>query len=243
MDFKALTEEELNSYVENVLPEEKIHSNLKKTVVERFLKIANTIEKHTKDLKNTAHEIDDGNYNVLYSLSNISKGLQRNAERINETIRDFGICDEDESKVYKEMIAGKEVSFQRDGTTLIIDLPELLPHRPSYDTVTKQMRYYYDVSQWKSAYMQSFAKEFETGKFKIYEEKVAIIFFHHYNINKKIFPDIDNLETKHIIDIITFFLLRDDSYKYVCYFTDTIEDTKDYTEIIVCPKSQMYSYI
>ena len=131
--------------------------------------------------------------------------------------------------------------FEREDNKLRIILPELLPHRPQLDMNTKTIKYYYDIDKWRAAYYEAFQKEFMNGKYKLFDEKVVIVFLHHVTPGNK--PDIDNLDTKVIIDIITLFLLYDDEHNYLCHYMDMIEDKMNYTEILICPQRELVNYI
>ena len=67
---------------------------------------------------------------------------------------------------------------------------------------------------------------------------MVICFINHYK-NIKTAPDPDNIDTKVISDIISLFLLVDDSFPYRSQFIMAVEDDKDYTEIVICPQKDI----
>ena len=53
---------------------------------------------------------------------------------------------------------------------------------------------------------------------------------HHFSDKMK---DYDNLGFKSAVDVIALYLLKDDNPKYMSLYQDYVDDTRNYTEIIV----------
>lgn len=124
----------------------------------------------------------------------------------------------------------KNIEVNMSHSQISIKLNELLPHRPHYDINTHQMICEYDIAQWKRSYHKAFEKELSKYKIKTAQQKVQMTFIHHIKESR---VDLDNFDTKAIIDLVTLFFLQDDSKSHVCYYIDSVEDEKEYTEIIL----------
>ena len=137
---------------------------------------------------------------------------------------------------------GRELIFKRNSEYLEVILPELLPHKQQYNAETGKMHFYYDIDSWKANYYNQFAKEFETGKYGMFYEKVSICYVMHIAENMKNgVADTDNYDTKVMTDIITTYLLYDDNFLCCNYMVDIViddncHDVDDcFTDIIICP--------
>lgn len=233
MDFKELSDEEFERYVEEFCPESKsndLYIELRKEIEKKVVQFGSLFTQ----FKKIEDEIDKKEIDNIYNnCVKVSKGLSKLSKEIGMIPANYGIKNRNEY-LRKNVIEEKNVEFIRENDILHIKLPELLPHRPQYDTSTREMRYYYDIDTWRAEYLTAFQREFINGKFRVYDDKVVLCFLHHVDSKKKV-PDIDNLEIKVITDIITLFLLTDDDHKHVCHFMDMVEDEKSYTEIIIYP--------
>lgn len=239
-DFMELTEEELLQYSENLCKENK---DLKLQIAEHISNITDSLSKNLKKVEHLKEDVKENPERLFDNISAVSRSISHNSDQLIQILKDFGINKPEETEHGAGVYDRAQVDFKYFDHTMIINLPELLPHRPAYDAVRRQMRYYYDADRWKNAYNEAFRKEFEHGKFKIFDQKVVMIFFHHFDRNRRVVPDTDNLETKPIIDIISLYVLRDDSHEYMSHYVDAIEDDRDYTEIIICPQNQILNYI
>ena len=239
--FDELTEDEFEDYVSNF--QDKSETTTKERLSERLDTIQSGLLRNHGSLKKvvTALNNDEKDMDLFSELTTIAKSISRKADQIYGILLEYGITQKEEHTETITEIA--DVHFRSFEDTLIIELPELLPHRPSFDTVRKKMNYYYDYAKWKTKYEAAFRREYEYGKFKIYNNKVCMIFLHHYDKTRKTYPDPDNLETKAIIDIIALYVIRDDSYKFMSHYVDVVEDDRDFTEIIVCPLEKLHDYI
>lgn len=241
IEFDELTEEEFEDYASNF--QDKSNAEMKTKLSERLDSIQSGLMRNHGSLKKiiTALNNSEKDLDLFSDLTAIAKSVSRKADQIYEILLEYGITQKEEEAEPVTEIA--DVHFRSFEDTLIIELPELLPHRPSFDTIRKKMNYYYDYAKWKTKYEAAFRKEYEYGKFRIYNDKVCMIFLHHYDKSRKTYPDPDNLETKAIIDIIALYIIRDDSYKFMSHYVDVMEDDRDFTEIIVCPLNKLHNYI
>lgn len=241
IEFSELTEEEFENYISNF--QDKTETVSREKLSERLNAIQNGLMRNHGNLKKVVAALnrDEKDLDMFDELTTIAKSVSRKADQIYEILLEYGITQKEEDTEVITEIA--DVHFRSFDDTLIIELPELLPHRPSYDTVRKKMNYYYDYAKWKAKYEAAFRKEYEYGKFKIYDDKVCMIFLHHYDKTRNSFPDPDNLETKAIIDITALYIIRDDSYKFMSHYVDVVEDERDFSEIIVCPLEKLHNYI
>lgn len=187
-----------------------------------------------RKLKDIKRQLELENVEEIFSrCMDLSKALSRLSTDIALLPAEYGYRERNDSRyAYSLVTEEKAVKFIREKGFLRIILPELLPHRPQYDAFARRMKYYYDINAWKNNYFSAFQQEFASGKYRIYGEKVVFYFLHHVKGKN---PDIDNLETKGIVDLIALFLLVDDDCKHVCHFMDMVEDQESYTEIIICP--------
>lgn len=169
-----------------------------------------------------------------------SKKITKTAGRVGIIPAEYGIRDKKEY-INRALVEKKDIMVTQTSEELHIILPELLPHRPQYDSASGQMRYLYDVDKWRADYYSALSAEFLRGKYRLMEEKACMIFLNH--VKGSLSPDIDNFEYKIITDILTLFILVDDSNRYLSQFMDVVEDDKNYTEIIVCPQRRMGNYL
>lgn len=216
-------------------------SNRKKMLVDNLTWIEEKMGKLLKEVSKLRVLIEKNQIEEMYDkCAYIAKGLSNVSTTVGILPAEYGIKDKKEY-INRVVVNKKNVAFIRNDNVLRIKLPELLPHRPQYDSSSKSMRYMYDLDQWRAGYHSAFAEEFMHGKYRMFGEKVCIIFLHH--VNPDFNTDVDNLEYKTITDIITLFLLVDDSHRYVSQFMDMVEDGGNYTEIIICPQRQIGEYL
>lgn len=239
--FIDLTTEELDEYARFYVPEEYEQLDICKAFVERTDSLRVQIEHIAKRIDSIQKDFKEKFFSDVYDkCASLSKALSKASMEAAWIPSDFGLFDEKTRK--KGMISKeKHVIFDRREEYMHIILPELLPHRMQYDAHTKKMKYFYDYDEWYAGYMPAFQKEFENGKQKLYSEKVVMTYIHH--VSEETVKDVDNIETKDMTDIITLFLLFDDSNKYVSHYADMVEDNKDFTEIFICPLKDFASVI
>lgn len=129
----------------------------------------------------------------------------------------------------------EKLVFSRDNGHLHIIFPSLLPRRIKKDSPLSHA----DIKQ---MYEPAFRKYFSDGKYRIYSQKAVIIYTHYFE-SQKDFVDHDNFETKVITDLITSWLLLDDSPKFCSIFMDYKIGEKCHTEVDVIPFSELKDFI
>lgn len=235
VNFQELDEDEFDKYiVDNWHTEEGCAFGLQKNLDKDLTYIDRQFNVFSKELPPCREYMEMGMYD---SLQETVLKLSQKVLKLSKFIAGLAwkYAGADRRDVIKNVIIeDKNVSFTYLENGIIIKLPELLPHKPTVNVYDHSVQYYYDTDTWRESYYAAFRKEFENGKMKLFEKKAIIIIKHHVS-NKKA-GDIDNFDTKVIIDIVTDFLLIDDDHKYVCLFMDMVEDEteEEYTEIIVC---------
>lgn len=209
--------------------------NLEKALI--FLR--DSMQNNYKILDKCIRESEDNNRSeVLYI---VQESLEHTLLKIGDIFQEYEL--DQEGDIDDRELDNVEVSIRDYEDSLVIELPELLPHRPQYDVSSKKMRYLYNFAAWKASYDRSFSKYFSERQFGMFDERVCLIFFHHYDRKKRNHPDLDNLEIKGIIDIIATYVLHDDSYEELSYYVKGVEDDRDFSEIIVVPEERLHDYV
>lgn len=211
-------------------------------------KLKNRLEQirkeHDKNMIALSKLIDvaeNGNLDYLYvNCPILAKKMSKTATLTGMIPAEFGIK---EKKEYISRVAATKKSIQVTQTEdeLHIILPELLPHRPQYDSSTGKIRYFYDVDKWRTDYYSALSAEFMRGKYRLMDVKACMIFLNHVRGSES--ADVDNFEYKVITDLVTLFVLVDDSHRCLSQYMDVVEDDENYTEIIVCPLKRIGDYL
>lgn len=234
--FLELSDEQLDEYVKGAMPFDSQNYSIACEFRDRVDKLYRKIIVNADKIKDIQRLYSEKNIDeVDKRLASLSKGLSSCATEAGWIPIDFGINAAGRKLVPTK---AKNIKFIKNEDCLDILLPELLPHRMRYDSRNKEMRYYYDYDEWYSSYLLAFQKEFEFGKYRMWNDKVTIMYIHHIakDVNIK---DVDNFETKDITDIISMFLLVDDSWKYMSQYSDIVESEVSYTEIIILPQDKL----
>ena len=137
-----------------------------------------------------------------------------------------------ECEVYDTASEMLGIEIHKEGKSVVIDLPELLPGKKERET-----------NYVGAPLIHQFEKICQTEDLKI-KERVVISIVHVYNneLKKTRCYDYDNLEGKRIIDIITQYVLVDDSPEF-CDVYHTVEIGKtNKTRIIVMPKTEFEKF-
>lgn len=123
------------------------------------------------------------------------------------------------------------IEIQKDGDTIIIDLPVLLPRKKG-----KECKFIGAPLRYKLEEIS------EKEDLKLRTKAVICIIHTYDNVNKKArCYDYDNLESKKILDIVTAFTLADDAPEFCdVYQTMQLSDC-DKTRIMVIPKDDFRS--
>lgn len=116
---------------------------------------------------------------------------------------------------------GWECEVTYDNERYYIKFNQLLPLRDFFDYGDRE-----NIFAMQNALKKALLKT----PLKKYEERVTIQVIHHFSDKMK---DYDNLGFKSAVDVIALYLLKDDNPKYMSLYQDYVDDTKNYTEIIV----------
>ncbi len=213
----------------------------KKQLLKYMEHILGGYEKNKATLKNLKAAAETGDMGYMYeNCPVLAKKLAGMATEISMIPAEYGIKDKN-GYISRMAVAPKNIQVTQTKEELHIILPELLPHRPQFDSTTGRMRYLYDVDKWRSEYYNAFSAEFLYGKYRIMDVKACMIFLNH--VKGADSSDVDNFEYKVITDLITLFVLVDDSHRCLSQYMDVVEDEENYTEIIVCPLKRMGDYL
>lgn len=235
--FKAITLKEQENYLDHSTE----NKNRRVLLADDVKEIEGKVRKCFGEICNLQAMVENNAMEELYdSCASLSRRMANIATKIGLLPAEYGIKDK-KDYINRVVVDKKNVIFDRREEMLQIILPELLPHRPQYDSVCNKMKYMYDVDKWRAGYYSAFSEEFAQGEYRIYGEKVCMMFLHHVREDNN--TDIDNFEYKVITDIITLFLLVDDSHRYLSHYMDMVEDGGNYTEIILCPQRKIEEYL
>lgn len=243
IEFEDISDEQLDEYADSLLDIDRTENERKKSIQDSLLATKQSAEKILSYVNIAGEMVErgEGTTKILTKLSNIA----RNAAKIGKMSQDVSLTLQPQTENLADAVERMpNIEFRHpDNDVLWIILDELLPHRIYKDGSTGKTQYYYDISAWKRDHQAAFAKEFQNGKFRILNEKAVIIFKFHNNGGGIKTIDADNIDLKPTIDLITLYTLRDDSYEYMSYYVDVVEDERDFTEVIVCPKSKAKEWV
>ena len=246
IDIYELDEEELLQYAGSQSEEVQRSTELDEAMV-RLENIKKAVEKTGKEFTSLKGLLKRKQFDESYDkCAEIGIMLDRASTRIKTYPFEIGEKSSNKKiRLDKADPNGKKLSFVKDDGYMRIILPEMLPHKQQYDASTGKMRFYYDIDSWKATYYQQFLKEFEFGKFKMFDEKVSICYMMHVSSSMKSgIADTDNYDTKVMTDIIAMFLLHDDNFICCNYLVDIVIDEQCldvedcFTEIVVCPSDR-----
>lgn len=231
IDINELSDVEIEQYVKESFGHTEEYKETKKKNV--LIKRIDTTIKSVNALNTELRFLSDIiKYDEYEKASSIGRAALAKANRCAGSVRnitmELGIPEEEDSStehVHQELI----LSGEAQNGILRIEIPELLPDK---------------VKQWESGeynriyhkYLPAFQNFFSKGRFPIYESKAVICIYSYYE-NETQLKDHDNFEVKPIIDILSAFLLPDDSPKWCANFMDYRMGEKCYTEIYVVPYS------
>lgn len=168
---------------------------------------------------------------LLQNPNMIKRELSILSNEVRKINKQISSCEElTYSFEYKKREKGKDIfKLEVVGEWYHFELDELLPHQMIYDGKLHEVKYYYDKHELYSDYSYSLKQK----KIKLIpflpQEKVMILFIHHFKNDKK---DLDNLDPKVFIDaIVNRGLIVNDSFGFVSHMMIGKKDKKNYTEI------------
>ncbi len=170
-------------------------------------------------------------YFISLEIKKIHSLLRKCIKKVNDISLYSGML----SKTERREVVEEELLFTQAGEHLHIVFPSLLPKRvTNNDSLT--------AADIKQMYEGAFRKFFENGKHIIYSKKAVIIYTHYFKSNLE-FKDHDNFETKIITDLITSWLLLDDSPRNCSIFMDYRMGENSHTEVDVIPFDELKNFL
>lgn len=233
--IEKLNNEELEEYMDTVLKGDTNYDQevqIKKITTKYYDKIDTILSKVArleKSIQLIRNKLSSKEFDLVYK--SCQKSIVQ-AENITQLVRllPIDLGQSNEVELPYETTDSANIKFDYLPNQIMrIELPGLIPFRMKFKNgrvVGENLDYI------RSTYINSFSNEFRNGKFKIYEEQVVYFICNHFHSKLK---DHDNLDPKIIIDIISSYILFDDSPEF-CDFhmTHTMSD-KTYSEIYIVP--------
>ena len=186
------------------------------------------------DLLATVRKISETDYNNdAKNFEYLTDRLEILSEKYACSVRDFAkktyVANRYEVMDKASEMQGIEIC--KDGKTVIVDLPFLLPRKKGKDHKFIGEPLWYKLEQIS-----------KTEDLKLKEKAVICIIHTYDNVNKKArCYDYDNLECKKILDIITLFTLTDDAPEFCdVYQTVQLSDC-DKTRVMIMPVDEFRS--
>ncbi len=236
--LEELSEEELDNYIKDnygqspeFLNEERRADkiNLIKSISKDLKSCLSGYDELLSLIKNKAEEYADIGKIQNDSIGKINNAFNRALKKSHQLFRFLGWTKETE----KINIEQADIEFRKIEDVIYIKFPSLLPTKNEVNAEKFHSQY----NMIHSMYEKPFEKFFMNIKNRIYDEKVVICFIHFYKNNDRL-VDLDNMETKPIIDLIQAYTLLDDSPKYCSLYMDYKIAKEEHTEVVVLPKDK-----
>lgn len=177
-----------------------------------------------RKVKETDYVSDAQNYEIL------TDRLEMLSEKYACSVREFAVKTFTANR-YEVMDKSAEiqgVEIHRDGKTVIVDLPQLLPRKKG-----KQHNFLCDPLRHKF-------EEISTAEDIKIREKAVVCIIHIYDVKRENVRcyDYDNLESKKVLDVISLFTLIDDAPQYCDVYQTVRFGETDKTRIMVMPAEE-----
>lgn len=186
------------------------------------------------DLLATVRKINETDYNSeVKSFEYLTDRLEILSEKFACSVREFAknTYVANRYEVLDKATEMQGIEIQKDGNTIVIDLPFLLPRKKG-----KENKFIGDPLWYKLEEMS------KSDDIKIRDKAVICIIHTYDNVNKKArCYDYDNLESKKILDIITLFTLTDDAPEYCDIYQTVHLSDRDKTRILIMPIDEFRS--
>lgn len=246
-EIKELSDTELNAYLDSIMKNDKEYQehqqseSIIKYYIEKIQDANKRCENIQKRLRKIEKVIRDKNFDESYnqciavsnSLGNLSQDLRVLPSK-------FGCTNELTSYSVADDNYPIEFFYMED--ILKIVLPEILPHRLRINDNDNRLVTMQNYAFNKQRIYNKFAKEFEYGKFKIYDERV-VLFFNNIYTDAKFFIDSDNVDTKIITDIIASYVLIDDNPMWCSHYVSAEIGDNNHSEVYVIPESKFLQFL
>lgn len=219
---------------ENITDDEREEYDARSSI-NKMLKTMDSYIKSLDDTNKTLKEYfnvkEINSYFINKEIEKFNATLKKSIKKIYEISLYSGCVD----KETRKEILGEKLEFSQDGERLHIVFPDLLPRRIKNNSPITSA----DIKQ---MYETPFHNHFSKGKHKIYNKKAVIIYTHIFSSEKE-FVDHDNFQTKEITDLITSWLLLDDTPKHCAIFMDYKMGEKSHTEVDVIPFDELVDFL
>lgn len=193
--------------------------------------VKNMIEnllRQTLELLTTVRKIRETDYITdIKNFEYLTGRLEMLSEKYTCVVREFAkkTFVANRYEVMDKACETQGIEVQKDGNTIIIDLPFLLSRKKGSEN-----KFIGDPLKFKLEEMSV------DNDFKIKEKAVVCIIHIYDNENKNArCYDYDNLESKKILDIVTLFTLKDDAPEYCDVYQTARMGNCDKTRIMVMP--------
>jgi len=193
--------------------------------------------KSASDIKNIGIKLD--NIIELYSGSSNTEEVY---EMLTDIIGDSARATNRLRKLVKDTgIKGVEVfsQIELDGRVEDGILHIVSPVHPPKRVAVTDKSYYDEI---RYVYYCAFKEFFKKIQYEIANEKAILAFYFNYTSGREL-TDHDNFELKCIIDILTTYVLPDDSPKWCAHFCDYRMGERESTDIYIIPESKYIDFL
>lgn len=245
--FRELSDNEIKEYMDKVFSDDEEYQKIKQheDISDYYIKTVENAEKKFHSIENGFGMIKtyvqkkdyDESYNRCITLSN---RLLRLAQDLRVLPTKFGCSNELTQIAVADDKYNIEFNYLDKGILHIV-LPDVLPHRLKInDDKHIAMQ---DYSYNKQRMYNAFAKEFERGKFKVYDDTSVVLYYLNVFKDPRFMIDVDNIDTKIITDIISAYMLIDDNPFWCKQFVDAKVGEYDHTEVYIVPTKHFVDFL
>ena len=187
--------------------------------------------RQTCELMATVKKINETDYiTEANNFEYLTDRLEMLSEKYTCSVRDFAIKTyvSNWDSVMDKAAVMQEIEVQKDGSTVVIELPFLLPRKKG-----RQHNFICDPLRYR---LEEISK---SVNLKI-RKKAVICIVHIYNNSGNTVRcyDYDNLESKKILDTVALFTLTDDSPEYCDIYQTSRCGNADKTRIMIMPQEE-----
>ncbi len=177
-----------------------------------------SIKKKLTELNNCAIMYEQSSYNIeakksiLESMIKLTNSIQSDLKR-----KSSGMVVNGKS-LYENTISDVVCRVEEKSDFLRITFDRLLPKREAKEDIP---------------FITALSEELKKVSIK-FDERIELSVIHHFK-DKRDVKDYDNLESKRIIDILTLYVIKNDSPEYLSVRFDYVPDINEYSELILRP--------
>lgn len=241
MDLSDFMEEDLSEYIDSTLSGDPDYQLMKERegTERKFVKALKdglkSLKKIEKKITSAENAIAEKNIEAAYSYCRkAAKELEGLSCRIGFLPARFGEKRKEEKNSSVVSVSRDAIFEYWDNGIIHIILPELLPKRLKFNSATGEYENTYGQAMFKSKYQDTFYKEYQMGKRRIYSKKV-ILFTVNYYVADMAMNDIDNLDGKAFQDLVSTLYLLDDDPARCAIMSECLIGHYAHTETYVVP--------